>query len=121
MNKEKKAQESRKRRILRVRSKVKGDAGRPRLAVRRSLKHIYAQMIDDAAGKTLAAASDKDLSKKTLKGKTRLEISFAVGELVAERAKEKGVASAVFDRRDKKYHGRIKALAEGARKGGLNF
>ncbi len=121
MNKERKAQESRKRRITRVRAKVVGSEARPRLTVRRSLQHIYAQVINDSTGKTTVAASDLDLPKEAVKGKNRMEISQAVGELIAERAKAKDVTDVVFDRRDKKYHGRIKALAEGARKGGLNF
>ena len=121
MNTQRKAQTSRNRRIARVRAKVTGTAERPRLTVRRSLKHIYAQVIDDAIGKTIATASDIDLEKDVVKGKKRIEVSQAVGTLVAERAKAKGVTSVVFDRRDKKFHGRIKALAEGARQGGLNF
>jgi large subunit ribosomal protein L18 len=100
---------------------VKGTAERPRLAVRRSLAHIYAQLIDDNAGKTLAAASDLDLEAKDIKGKSKTDVATAVGQALADKAKAKGVAQAVFDRRDKKFHGRVKAVAEGARAGGLKF
>ncbi len=103
------------RRVLRVRAKISGTAARPRLAVVRSLKHISVQVIDDTSGKTIASASDKDL-----KG-TKLEKANAVGKLIAERAKAKGVSAVVFDRRDKQYHGRVRAVAEGAREGGLQF
>ncbi len=103
------------RRVLRVRAKISGTAARPRLAVVRSLKHISVQVIDDTSGKTIASASDKDL-----KG-TKLEKATAVGKLIAERAKAKGVSAVVFDRRDKQYHGRVRAVAEGAREGGLQF
>lgn len=103
------------RRVLRVRAKISGTAERPRLAVVRSLKHISVQVIDDTSGKTIASASDKDL-----KG-TKLEKANAVGKLIAERAKAKGVSVVVFDRRDKQYHGRVRAVAEGAREGGLQF
>lgn len=108
-----------KRRIARVRAKVKGAAARPRLTVRRSLAHIYAQIIDDTTGRTLVAASDVDVKKA--KGAKKTDLSLEVGKLIAARAKEKGIAAVVFDRRDKRYHGRVKALADGAREGGLNF
>jgi len=108
------------RRIARVRAKIHGTAERPRLCVYRSLAHIEAQMVDDATGKTLVSARDRDLTAKDRKGK-KLEIAALVGSLIAERAKEKGVTHATFDRRDKRYHGRIQALADGARKGGLIF
>ena len=103
------------RRVLRVRAKISGTAARPRLAVVRSLKHISVQVIDDTSGKTIASASDKDL-----KG-TKLEKANAVGKLIAEQAKAKGITTVVFDRRDKQYHGRVRAVAEGAREGGLQF
>jgi len=118
MNKMKQKQEQRTRRIKRVRSKIVGTAERPRLAVFRSLKHISVQVIDDATGKTLAAAHDKDL--KEAKG-TKVEKAHELGKLIAERAKAKKIESVVFDRRDKRFHGRIKAVAEGAREGGLVF
>jgi large subunit ribosomal protein L18 len=107
------------RRVRRVRSRVKGTAERPRLAVARSLKHISAQVINDVSRKTLASASDSEL--KDAKGAKPLEIASKVGKLVAEKAKSAGVKTIVFDRRDKRYHGRVKALAEGAREGGLEF
>lgn len=98
------------------------NTGRVRLSVHRSGKHIYAQVIDDAAGKTLASASTLDAG---LRGdlKTGADVSAAkrVGELIAERAKSAGVEAVVFDRGGFKFHGRVKALAEGAREGGLNF
>ncbi len=101
----------------RIRAKVAGTAERPRLAVFRSNKYIYAQLIDDAAGETLAAASSRE-ADITAKG---VEASTAVGETLAERAKAAGLEVAVFDRGGYRYHGRVKALAEGARKGGLRF
>ena len=103
------------RRIARVRAKVSGTAERPRLAVVRSLKHISVQVIDDVSRKTLASASDKGM-----KG-TKLEKAQAIGKLIAEQAKAKGITAVVFDRRDKQYHGRVRAVAEGAREGGLLF
>lgn len=119
MNTKLKSQEARTRRVARVRSRVQGTAVRPRLAVARTLKHVYAQLIDDVSGTTLAAASDRDVAdKKAIKP---LEIATEVGKILAERATKKSITSAVFDRRDKRYHGRVKALAEGARAGGLQF
>jgi large subunit ribosomal protein L18 len=106
------------RRIARVRMIVRGTAERPRLAVVRSLKHISAQVIDDVAGRTIAAATDADVEAK---GKKKTEAATLVGKLVAERAKSKGVTTVVFDRRDKRYHGRVKAVADGAREAGLIF
>lgn len=116
-----KTSSSKARRIARVRATISGTAERPRLAVARSLAHISAQLIDDVSGKTLAAARDTDIADKDSKGKKKTELAALVGKLIAERAKAKGVVSAVFDRRDKQYHGRVKALAEGAREGGLQF
>ena len=112
----------RARRHLRVRRKVKGNGQRPRLAVFRSLRHIYAQIIDDESGKTVAAASslDGELGKQR-QGRRKTEVSTEVGKLVARRAKEQGVAAVVFDRGGNQYHGRVKALAEAAREGGLSF
>jgi large subunit ribosomal protein L18 len=107
----------------RVRGAVKrNSAGRPRLSVFRSSMHIYAQVIDDANGHTVAAASslDKDMKGKFKTGANK-EAATAVGKLVAERAKKAGVESVVFDRGGYRYHGRIKALADGAREGGLSF
>ncbi|MFB5678929.1 50S ribosomal protein L18 [Paenibacillus terreus] len=113
---------ARVRRHLRVRKKITGTAARPRLNVFRSSKHIYAQLIDDVAGVTLAAAStlDKELSGEIKNGGS-VESARKVGELVAKRAKEKGVSGIVFDRGGYLYHGRIQALAEAAREAGLEF
>jgi large subunit ribosomal protein L18 len=111
------------RRTQRVRIAVKRAAnGRPRLSVFRSSKHIYAQVIDDVNGKTLAAASTIEKSMRD-GGKTGAdtEAAKAVGKLVAERAIEKGVKDVIFDRGSYLYHGRVKALADAAREGGLNF
>ncbi len=121
MNRDILKQEARTRRIRRTRARVVGSSDRPRLSVRRTLVHMYAQVIDDGVGKTLAAASDADIDATERKGKSKTDVAFLVGKLVAERAKAKGVAQVVFDRRDKKYHGRVKAVAEGARAGGLQF
>jgi large subunit ribosomal protein L18 len=111
------------RRANRVRRQIKAVAnGRPRLSVHRSSKNIYAQIIDDVAGKTLAAASTLDGGLKTeLKTGADIAAAAAVGKLVAERAVKAGVKEVVFDRGAFIYHGRIKALAEAAREGGLNF
>ncbi|MSQ11383.1 MAG: 50S ribosomal protein L18 [Dehalococcoidia bacterium] len=110
------------RRHLRVRRKVTGLATRPRLAVFRSLQHIYAQVIDDEAGKTLVQASDLDEELRAgAKGKNKSDMATAVGTLVAKRAKEHGIEAVVFDRGGFQYHGRVKALAEAARQGGLRF
>ena len=106
----------RARRHLRVRKKVTGTAERPRLVVFRSLKHITAQIVDDTARRTLITVSSTDLEsgKKT-------EKSTTVGKRIAERAKEAGITKVVFDRAGYKYHGRVKAVADGAREGGLEF
>ncbi len=109
------------RRIARVRATISGTAERPRLAVARSLAHISAQLIDDVTGKTLVAAADRDLSEKDRKGKKKTDLAMLVGKLIAERAKAKQIEQVVFDRRDKQYHGRVKALAEGAREAGLKL
>jgi large subunit ribosomal protein L18 len=113
---------ARRRRQTRVRAKLAGTAARPRLNVYRSLSNIYAQVIDDETGKTLASAStiDKDVAAAIV-GKTKVEASKIVGETVAKRAKEAGISAVVFDRGGYRYHGRIAALAEGARAGGLEF
>ncbi|MFO7631246.1 MAG: 50S ribosomal protein L18 [Caldilinea sp.] len=113
---------SRQRRHARVRAKVYGTIDRPRLNVYRSLEHIYAQVIDDTTGVTLASASTVD---RELRGQvttlTKIEQAKAVGKAVAERAKSKGVTQVVFDRGGYPYHGRVKALAESSREGGLEF
>jgi large subunit ribosomal protein L18 len=112
----------RERRHRRVRAGVSGTAARPRLNVFRSLVNIFAQVIDDESGQTLVSAStlDADL-KKDLAGKKKAEQAKLVGQTVAERAKAKGIRQVVFDRGGYKYHGRVKALADGAREGGLEF
>ncbi len=110
---------ARLRRRRRVRKRVHGTAARPRLAVFRSNRYIYAQVIDDAAGRTLAAASSQE---RSLRSMTLTAASAAeVGRLVAGRASEAGVTAVVFDRGGHPYHGRVKALAEAAREGGLDF
>lgn len=108
----------RQKRHNRVRARVTGTQERPRLNVFRSLNHIYAQVIDDTRGHTLAAASTQD---KSVAEAPKTEQATAVGRLVAERAKAAGIAKVVFDRGGYLYHGRIKALADGAREGGLDF
>ncbi|WP_029421864.1 50S ribosomal protein L18 [Alicyclobacillus macrosporangiidus] len=113
---------ARKRRHLRVRKRIEGTPARPRLNVYRSNKHIYAQVIDDEHGHTLASAStlDKELRGEVENGAT-VEAARKVGELVAKRALEKGVKSVVFDRGGYLYHGRVQALADAAREAGLEF
>jgi large subunit ribosomal protein L18 len=113
---------ARKRRHQRVRRKISGTAERPRLNVFRSLRHIYAQIINDEVGHTLVSASTSDLElKKQVEGLDKTAQARAVGKLLAERALAKGVTQVVFDRGGYQYHGRIKALAEGSREGGLEF
>lgn len=113
---------ARKHRHLRVRKKISGSAVKPRLNVFRSLTGIYAQVIDDAKGETLASASniDKELRSK-MKGKNKTDQAKLVGQALADRAKAKGVKKVVFDRGGYRYIGRVKAFAEGAREGGLDF
>ena len=111
-------EQGRLRRHRRVRSKITGTADRPRLAVYRSNARIYAQVIDDASGHTLVAASSLD---KDVAGSKRAEQAALVGKLLAERAKEAGVQAVVFDRGGYLYHGRVKALADAAREAGLEF
>ena len=111
---------ARRKRHDRIRLTMAGSEGRPRLAVFRSLNHIYAQVIDDASGRTLAAASTVD---KELKGSkaTKTAEAAVVGRLIAERAKTAGIGRVVFDRAGFRYHGRIKSLADAAREAGLEF
>ena len=111
---------SRKRRHVRVRKKVTGTAVRPRLAVNRSARHIFAQLIDDGAGHTLASASTLDASIRDATGDKKAR-AHQVGQLLASRAKEAGISAAVFDRGGYAYHGRVAALADGAREGGLSL
>jgi large subunit ribosomal protein L18 len=117
-----KEQQARVRRHERVRKYLSGTPDRPRLNVFRSLEHIYAQVIDDVSGHTLASASTIDSEvRKQLEGKTKVQAAKLVGQMVADRAKKAGVSKVVFDRGGYQYHGRIKALADGAREGGLDF
>lgn len=115
--------EARGRRRARVRARIVGTAARPRLAVFRSAKHISAQLIDDATGKTLAAADDAKMKKAAgAEGmEAKIAKAYAVGAALAEKAKKAGVTAVVFDRGGFTYHGRVKALADGARAGGLQF
>ncbi len=110
---DKRSQKNRRR--ARIRRKVMGTAERPRLSVYRSNLHIYAQLIDDLDGRTLAAADSREVGE----AENRIEAARAVGELIARRASDAGIEVAVFDRGGNKYHGRVAALAEGARSGGL--
>jgi large subunit ribosomal protein L18 len=110
------------RRQRRVRGKVRGDATRPRLRVTRSSAHIYAQVIDDVAGVTIASAASNDAElRSTLKSGSNIDAAKVVGEAVGRRAIEKGVTEVVFDRGGRLYHGRVQALADGARSAGLKF
>lgn len=120
MDKNKHKVSRRNRRHIGIRKRVEGEPGRPRLAVYKSLSHIYAQVIDDLAGKTLASASSLE-SELKLEKTGNAKAASAVGSLLAKRAKEKGVSAVVFDRAGFKFHGRVKALAEAARKEGLVF
>jgi large subunit ribosomal protein L18 len=114
--------ESRVKRHKRVRKNVHGEAGRPRLSVYRSLNHISAQVIDDIAGRTLVAASSSESGlRQAQKSTTGLSAAEAVGKAVAQRAKDAGITTVVFDRGGYIYHGRVRALAEAARSAGLEF
>lgn len=117
-NKEKIKDFGRARRVARVRARVSGTAERPRMAVERTLKHIRVQVINDETGKTLVSANDGEITAK-LEGKTLM--ATEVGKLVAQKAKKAGITTVVFDRRSFRYHGRVAALADGARAGGLIF
>ena len=118
-----KALTARERRHRRVRAKISGTAQRPRLNVFRSSAHIYAQVIDDTRGHTLAAASDLEetVRERAGEGATKSARAKTVGEVIAERAKEAGIEAVLFDRGGFLYHGRVKAVADGAREGGLKF
>ena len=114
--------EARYRRHHRVRQKVNGTDSKPRLCVFRSLNHIYAQVIDDIRGHTLVSASSLDTEvKNATNGKSKTGGAEMVGQLLAKRATDKGISQVAFDRGGFKYHGRVKALAEAARQGGLKF
>ena len=108
------------RRHLRVRKKVTGSASRPRLVVNRSARHMFAQIVDDSAGRTLAAASTLDPAIRAVEGDKTAK-ARKVGELLAQRAAAAGIAAVVFDRGGYRYHGRVAALADGAREGGLQL
>ena len=109
--------QARIRRHKRVKAKIFGTAKYPRLSIYRSLNHIYAQLIDDQSGQTIASVSDLEVKK----GQTRIEKATMIGQLIAQKAINKKITKAVFDRGRFKYHGRVKALAESARKAGLKF
>lgn len=113
---------SRQRRQRRTRARMEGTPARPRLSVFRSLTNIFVQVIDDTQGRTLASAStiDKELAAQ-VEGKSKIEAAKIIGQAVADRAKKAGVEAVVFDRGGYQYHGRVAALAEGAREGGLKF
>jgi large subunit ribosomal protein L18 len=111
---------ARGRRHLRVRKKVNGTSSRPRLVVSRSARHMYVQVVDDTAGTTLASASTMEADLRSLGGDKTAKAK-KVGELVAERAKAAGVEAVVFDRGGNRYHGRVAAIADGAREGGLSL
>ncbi|TSC55488.1 MAG: large subunit ribosomal protein L18 [Parcubacteria group bacterium Gr01-1014_18] len=121
MNPNKKQAFVKLRRKNRVSFKIREVSSRPRLSVAKTLRHIYAQVIDDQSGRTLVAASNRDKNIVSLKLKTKTECSAAVGESIAKKAVAKGIIQVVFDRGASKYHGRVQALAEGARKNGLIF
>ncbi|KPJ85259.1 50S ribosomal protein L18 [Parcubacteria bacterium SG8_24] len=129
MDRHKKKEQARKQRHIRVRAKVKGTAERPRLAVYRSLRYIYVQLIDDTTGKTLVSASDREITKKETDKlrqgsegrKAKTALAYAVGQLVAAKALKAGIKTAVFDRGGFTYAGRVAAVAEGAREKGLEL
>ena len=108
----------RRKRHQRLRLRISGSPERPRLSVFRSAKYIYAQVIDDTTGRTLAAASSRE---NDLAGETKVDVARAVGRALADRAKAAGVSAVVLDRGGYQYHGRVRSLAEGAREGGLNL
>jgi len=116
-------QQARQRRKWRVRRKLHGTGERPRLTVFRSNSGIYAQLIDDVKGQTLVTAStlSPEIRKQTKEKRTKVDVSKDVGQLLAQKATEKGLNKVIFDRGPYLYHGRVKALADGARKGGLTF
>jgi len=115
--------EARRERHARLRKKVSGTGERPRLCVRRSLHHLYATLVDDVRGHTLAAAStlDPSLASSLASSKTSVAAAKAVGSAIAAKAKEAGISDVVFDRGGYKYHGRVRAVADAAREGGLTF
>lgn len=120
MNKQKEKQLKRKRRIKRIRARIIGTAERPRLAIFKSLKHVYAQAINDAKGAVVAAVSDFELAKAAQNKKPQ-EKAKELGVLIAKKLKDKKISKAVFDRRGYKYHGIVKIFADAAREGGIEF
>jgi large subunit ribosomal protein L18 len=113
---------ARRARHVRLRKRLSGSSERPRLCVRRSLHHIYAMLVDDVKGHTLVAASTRDkVLAADLGSRTNIAAAKAVGAAIAAKAKEAGIADVIFDRAGYKYHGRVRALADAAREGGLNF
>ncbi|MBI4543535.1 MAG: 50S ribosomal protein L18 [Gemmatimonadetes bacterium] len=120
VRKPKTPEQRRRRRHVRVRSKVQGTAERPRLVVFRSLKHIYAHLVDDTRGAVLLGVADRSAGVARTDG-GKVAKGFAVGLVLAERAKQAGITRVVFDRAGYAYHGRVKAVADGARRGGLEF
>ena len=121
-NAEKRKQLKRYRRQVRSRARIFGTRERPRLCVSRSLKHIYAQLIDDQKGQTLVAVNDLQIKKKLKESKgTKAEIAKKIGQMIAKEALKKKINKVVFDRSGRQYHGRVKAVAEGARQEGLKF
>jgi large subunit ribosomal protein L18 len=121
MDRAKQRVEARTRIRARIRTKIRGTSDRPRLAVFKSLKHIYVQAIDDASGQTIASASSNEKDLKGKYGSSNSAAAKAVGELIASRVKDKGITKVVFDRGGYMYHGNIKALADAARAKGLEF
>jgi len=120
MKRSKTPEAARKRRHLRIRKRIRGTQEKPRLCVYRSLSHIYVQLIDDDRGHTIVAASDVE-TQDSAKGKNKSDVAKLVGELIGKRAKEQGITTVVFDRGGYQFHGRVKALATGAREAGLEF
>lgn len=110
-----------RRRHVHIRKRVNGVAGKPRLLVRRSIRHIEASLIDDVAGRTILSVTSKSGNFSTVKKESKTEQASRLGKLIAERAKENGIMEVVFDRGGHPYHGRVKTLAENARKAGLRF
>ena len=121
IRKPKTGKQLRKRRHLRVRRKVEGTPERPRLVIFRSLKHIYAHLVDDTKGRVIMGLADSSEGVAKADAKGKVGKGYAVGQALAAKAKEAGISKVVFDRAGYAYHGRVKAVAEGARKGGLEF
>ncbi len=122
MKRSKTTKAARIRRHMRLRKRIRGTQEKPRLAVYRSLSHIYAQVIDDDSGHTIVSASDvESAARAEAKGKRKSDVAKLVGELIGKRAKENGITTVVFDRGGYQFHGRVKALATAAREAGLKF